>query len=190
MSISSDIRSMANETVSGLRSQAQRTLHVEALRSTVEPYLAQARGYTHAATDRAEGLLTTALTTAQKDPRLARALDAAESVTTTFVDTVGTVVDAVGNRVVKPVQTLTGRGTTTPAAPAAETVSKPTATATTTATGKPAPAKTTGRSTSKPAGRSTAKSAGETTTAAKRAGKPATTRSASARKPAPKSNGT
>jgi hypothetical protein len=121
-----DATSRATGTVNDLRAQAERTLNIDALRTAIEPYLEQARQYRSTVTDRAEGLFGTV----KNDPRVARVLVTAETVS-------GLVIDTVQERVVKPVSTLTGRGTTPKKAPA-----------------KPAKAATT-----RPAAKSTAKKA-------------------------------
>lgn len=88
----------AGGAVTDLRSQAEKTLNVDAIRTAVEPYLAQAKQYRASVTDRAEGLFETV----KSDKRVARVVSTAESVT-------GVVVDTVTERVVKPVASLTGR---------------------------------------------------------------------------------
>lgn len=108
----------ASGAVADLRTQAEKTLNVDAIRTAVEPYLAQARQYRSSVTDRAEGLFETV----KSDKRVAKAISTAESVT-------GAVVGAVNERVVKPVNSLTGRGSTkptrtSPAKPASKTTAK------------------------------------------------------------------
>ena len=93
---------VAGGAVTDLRSQAEKTLNVEAIRSAVEPYLAQARIYRSSVTERAEGLLDSVKESVTSDKRVARVVTTAESVT-------GLVVDTVTERVVKPVTSLTGR---------------------------------------------------------------------------------
>lgn len=95
----SSLTSKANEAVSDLRAQAEKAVNLDALKAAVEPYLAQAKGYTTSVTDRAEELLNTVKT----DKRVAKVIETAESLTSV-------VVEAVTERVVKPVQTLTNRG--------------------------------------------------------------------------------
>jgi hypothetical protein len=113
MSITSDIRSYADTALEqgkqvvgqaqsqivDLRTQAEKTLNIDAIRTAVEPYLAQAKQYRSSVTDRAEGLFGTV----RSDKRVARVVSTAESLT-------GIVVDTVTERVVKPVASLTGRG--------------------------------------------------------------------------------
>lgn len=144
MSITNDIRSYADTaieqgkqvlgsatgTVNDLRAQAEKTLNIDALRGAVEPYLAQARQYrsavTATVTDRAEGLLDTV----KDDPRVARALSTAETMT-------GLVIDTVQQRIVKPVVEFTGTGKP---APAKATTPTKSATATKSASTRPASA--------------------------------------------------
>jgi ABC-type sugar transport system ATPase subunit len=135
----SQLTTKAESAVADLRAQAEKAVNLEAVKTAVEPYLAQVRGYSTAVTDRAEGLLTTV----KGDKRVAFVVAKAESLT-------GTVVETVTERVVKPVQSVTGLGTK-PAPKSTKPASKPAATATTvkaTAT-KPAArtsaARTTGR---------------------------------------------
>lgn len=137
----------ANEFVADLRAQAEKALNVDALKTAVEPYLAQANGYRHSVTDRAEALINTA----KKDPRVAKAFVTAEQLA-------GVVVETVQQRLVQPVWTIAGRDAkpaTKPAAkpatkaaakPAAKSATKPAATrsankTTTAAARKPAPRK-------------------------------------------------
>jgi uncharacterized protein YjbJ (UPF0337 family) len=123
----SEIAEKATAAVHDLRAQAEKAVNLEALKTAVEPYLTQVKGYTHQVTDRAESLFGTV----KSDPRVAKLVGAAEVV-------LGTVQE----RVVKPVQSLTGRGAATPAAkPAPTAAAKPAATkpaATKPATPKPA----------------------------------------------------
>jgi hypothetical protein len=120
--------------VNDLRVQAEKTLNIEALRTAVEPYLAQARQYRASVTDRAEGLLGSV----KGDKRVAKVVATAESVS-------GVVVDTVTERVVKPVTTLTGRAGK-PAATAG-TAGKPAATR---PAAQKAPAKKAATTTAKP----------------------------------------
>jgi len=164
MSITDDIRSYADTaieqgkqvlgsatgTVNDLRVQAEKTLNIDALRGAVEPYLAQARQYrsavTATVTDRAEGLLDTV----KDDPRVARALSTAETMT-------GLVIDTVQQRIVKPVVEFTGSGKrapakpTTPATPTKSASTRPASASAKTAPAKKSPAK------KSPARKSTAK---------------------------------
>ena len=123
----SNLTSKANGYVTDLRAQAEKAVNLEAIKAAVEPYVAQAKGYSTSVTDRAEELYNTV----KSDKRVAKLASLAEEFT-------GTVVETVQVRVVKPVQSLTGRGAKKPAA------KKPAAKATTTAakpTAKKAPAK-------------------------------------------------
>src|SRR3954471_14782459 len=126
MSITSDIRAYADtaleqgkqvgakasHTVADLRAQAEKAINIDAIKAAVEPYLAQAKEYRTAVTDRANGLVDSVTS----DKRVAKLVDTAESLS-------GTVVGAVQDRVVKPVQNLTGLGKPAgkPARPAAKT---------------------------------------------------------------------
>jgi uncharacterized protein YjbJ (UPF0337 family) len=115
----SGFTSKATGAVSDLRSQAEKTINIDAIKSAVEPYLAQAKQYRTSVTDRAEGLFETV----KSDKRVAKVITTAESFT-------GVVVETVQDRVVKPVTSLTGRGTK-PAPkkkPAAKATAKPAAT--------------------------------------------------------------
>lgn len=55
-----DVTGQANEFVTDLRAQAEKALNLDAIKTAVEPYLAQAKGYRHSVTDRAEALINTA----------------------------------------------------------------------------------------------------------------------------------
>jgi len=164
MSITRDLRNYADEltgkatvTVAELRTQAEKAVNLQAVKAAVEPYLAQAKDYTHSVTDRAGGLVGTVTS----DKRVARLVTTAEALT-------GAVAETVQVKIVKPVRSLTGLGTkpaTRPTAqPAPSTAAKP---ATSTAT-KPAAKATTGKPATKPATTSAGKPAAKATT-----GKPA-----------------
>lgn len=106
----SELREKATAAVTDLRAHAQQRVDLDSIKAAVEPYVEQAKGYAGAVTDRAEELLATA----RKDERVARFLDSAEAIT-------GVVFETVQEHVVKPVQKLTGVGTTsvhTPTEPA------------------------------------------------------------------------
>jgi ABC-type transporter Mla subunit MlaD len=121
----SDIAEKATGAVTDLRSSAEKAINFGAIKTAVEPYLAQVKTYTASVTDRAEVLFQGV----KNDERVAKLVDTAGSVT-------GVVVETVQDRVVKPVQSLTGRGRK-PAAPKAATTkpaAKPAAT-------RPAPSK-------------------------------------------------
>ncbi len=109
------ITGSAGDTLADLRTQAEKAVNLDAVKSAVEPYLAQAKGYTNTVGDRAEELFST-LTS---DPRVAKLVATAESLA-------GVVVETVHERVVKPVQSLTGRGSK----PVAKARPKPAAKAT------------------------------------------------------------
>lgn len=129
MSITSDLRGyadtaveqgkhaldQANDAVAELRTHAEQAVNLEAIKAAVQPYLAQAKGYSTIVTDRAEQLYATVTS----DKRVAKLVDTAESLT---------------GAVLESVQSLTGLGLTpTPAArtaaePAAPKATKPTAT--------------------------------------------------------------
>lgn len=96
----SGFTSKASGAVTDLRAQAEKTINLEAIKSAVEPYLAQAKQYRASVTDRAEGLYVSV----KSDKRVAKVITSAETLNRAVV---GTVQD----RVVKPVVSLTGRGT-------------------------------------------------------------------------------
>jgi hypothetical protein len=140
-----ELTNRAGTAVNDVRSQAEKTLNIDAIRTAVEPYLAQAKQYRASVTDRAEGLFDSV----KSDKRVAKVVATAETLT-------GTVVGTVNERVLKPVTSLTGRK---PAAkkPAART-SKP-------ATTRPAAKATAAKTTA--AKKTTAKKAPARKTAAK-----------------------
>jgi len=122
--------------VSDLLTQAEKAFGFEAIMSALEPYLAQAKGYTQGVTDRANGVFVTV----KSDKRVAKIVDSAESIS-------GVVVEAVQDRVVKPVHSLTKRDSSpvakkTTRKPAAKPATRPSAKPATTATAHKAPAKT------------------------------------------------
>jgi len=127
----SELTTKATDAVHDLRTQAEKAVNVEAIKAAIEPYVAQAKGYSTTVTDRAEELFSTV----KNDKRVAKLVGTAESVT-------GVVVETVQERVVKPVQSLTGRGTKP--APKAPAAAKP---ATTKPAPKPAAAATTRKAT-------------------------------------------
>ena len=128
-----ELTSKANEAVNDVRAQVEKAVNLEAIKAAIEPYLAQAKGYSTQVTDRAEDLYASV----KSDKRVAPFVTKAE-------EFAGVVVETVQVRVVKPVQSLTGRGSK-PAAkkPAAK---KP-------ATTKPAATKPAAKATTKPAAR-------------------------------------
>lgn len=87
----SEIAGKATSAVHDLRLQAEKAINLDAIKTAVEPYLAQVKDYTSTVTDRAEGLLSGV----KGDKRVAKIVDAARPV-----------VDVVETRVVKPVQSL------------------------------------------------------------------------------------
>jgi hypothetical protein len=122
----SGLTTRATGTVHDLRTQAEKTLNIDAIKTAVEPYLAQAKQYRASVTDRAEGLFETVTS----DKRVAKVITTAESLT-------GVVFETVQERVVKPVASLTGLGNT----PAAKRTPAKPAKAATTRPAKKAPAK-------------------------------------------------
>ncbi len=153
----------ASGAVTDLRSQAEKTLNIDAIKTAVEPYLAQAKQYRASVTDRAEGLFETV----KSDKRVAKVVATAESVTGTVVTTV---VGTVNERVVKPVSSLTGIGAKPVTKPAArKTTAKK---ATKPASTRPAAKKTTAAKKTVAAKKTTA--ARKTTAAKKTAAKKAT----------------
>ena len=124
----STIADKATETVNELRVTAEKAINLDALKTAVEPYLAQAKEYGASVTDRAEDVLNNL----RSDKRVAKVLDSATAVS-------GVVFEQVNDRIVKPVQSLTGIGVK-PAAPVRKPAPKPAAT-------KPATPRTTARKT-------------------------------------------
>ncbi len=129
----SSIADKANEAVTDLRTSAEKAINLDAIKTAIEPYLAQAKEYGTSVTDRAEVLISNL----RSDKRVAKVLD-----------TAGVVVGQVQELVVKPVQSLTGRPATKPAAKPAPRPAKAARPATT----KPAATKPAG---SRPATRTT-----------------------------------
>lgn len=132
----SELGAKATGAVQDLGTQAKKAVNLEAIKASIEPYVAQAKGYSSTVTDRAEGLVVTV----KNDKRVAKLVSTAESIT-------GIVVETVQQRVVKPVRSLIGRGSkpaaTAPVAPkpAPKPATKPAAKATATkATPRKAPA--------------------------------------------------
>jgi hypothetical protein len=115
MSITRDLREYADTAIEQGRQvlgQAEKALDIEAIKTAVEPYLAQANGYRRSVTDRAGSLVESAkndprvaraLEGARNDPRVAKALEGAEQVTAVVVETVQ-------QRLVQPVLTTFARG--------------------------------------------------------------------------------
>jgi hypothetical protein len=103
-----DIATKATSAVNDLRASAEKAVNLDAIKTAVEPYITQVKGYTHSVTDKAEALFSGV----KSDPRVAKLVDTARPV----VDAARPVVGTVQDRVVKPVQSLAGLGTK-PAAP-------------------------------------------------------------------------
>ena len=95
-----DIVEKAAEAVHELRINAEKAINVEGIKAAIEPYLEQAKGYQATVQERAEAIFAEL----KKDPRLAKAFDVADSVSEIVVETAR-------ERVVKPVQSFTGRST-------------------------------------------------------------------------------
>jgi hypothetical protein len=109
-----EIAGKATDAVNDLRVSAEKAINFDAIKTAVEPYLAQVKDYTSSVTDRADALLSGV----KGDPRVAKLVEAARPVTAVVV---GTVQD----RVVKPVQSLTGIGTKPASKPTATAAPKP-----------------------------------------------------------------
>lgn len=185
MSIANDLRGYADNAmtqgkhaleqaqaqVHDLRATAEKAVNIDAIRTAVEPYLAQARDYRTSVTDRAESLLSGVAS----DERVARLVGAA-----------GSVVGVVQERVVKPLESLTGRAAkpvmtpvrvervdTPPTEPAA---TKPTTKPATEPTTKPATKPATKAATKPTAKADTSAADGTTTTASSKPRKTTTRR--------------
>ena len=139
-----ELAGKAQGTVKELRLQAEKAVNLDAIKTAVEPYIAQVKGYTHQVTDRAESLFVTV----KSDARVAKLVDAARPV----VDAARPVVDTVQEKVVKPLTARTAKSApAAKAAPKAPTAAKPASSpATTKPASKPAarkaPAKRTSQS--------------------------------------------
>jgi hypothetical protein len=125
-----ELANKAQGAVSDLRVQAEKAVNLDAIKTAVEPYIIQVKGYVTPVTERAESLFDGV----KADKRVAKLVDAA-----------GVVVETVQVRVVKPVQDLSGRRSKPAPKPAAKATaakpaSKPAATkpASKPATAKPA----------------------------------------------------
>lgn len=129
----SSVADKASGAVNDLRASAEKVINIDAIKSAIEPYLAQAKDYQANVQGRAEGIYSSL----KKDKRVGKFVDAAGNVSDVVVETVQ-------ERVVKPVQSLTGLGGK-PATkkPASTTAAKPAATRP--AATKPAAKKTTTR---------------------------------------------
>jgi hypothetical protein len=120
----SEIATKATTAVNDLRASAEKAVNLDAIKTAVEPYITQVKGYTHTVTDKAEALFEGV----KGDKRVAKLVDAA-----------GVVVETVQDRVVKPVQSVTGRAAkSAPAAPKAAAKPAPAKPATRPAATKPA----------------------------------------------------
>lgn len=95
----SEFSTRASGAVNDLRAQAEKAVNLDAIKAAIEPYVAQAKGYSTTVTDRAEEFYSTV----RQDKRIAKLVTTAESVT-------GVVFETVQDRVVKPVQSFAGRG--------------------------------------------------------------------------------
>ena len=127
------IQSTATSTATDLRAQAEKTINLDAIKAAIEPYLEQAKGYSTTVGERAEDLYSTV----RHDKRVTALVTKAEEIT-------GAVVETVQERVVKPVQSLTGLGTkpaAKPAAKASAAKAAPAKAATTRPAAKKAPAR-------------------------------------------------
>jgi hypothetical protein len=137
-----EIAGKATEAVTDLRASAEKAINLDAIKTAVEPYLHQVKGYTHTVTDRAEVLISGV----RGDKRVAKLVDTAGTLS-------GVVVETVQERVVKPVQSLTGIGVKAAPKPAPAAQPAPRAAATKPATAKPATKATATKPASKPAAR-------------------------------------
>jgi uncharacterized protein YjbJ (UPF0337 family) len=113
----SEISGKATAAATDFKAQAEKAINLDAIKSAVEPYLAQAKDYSASVTDRATSLFETV----KSDKRVASVFSTVESVSDVVVETVT-------ERVIKPVQSLTGLGATKPAPKAAPKPATPAAT--------------------------------------------------------------
>jgi hypothetical protein len=132
----------ANEVVGDLREQAEKLVNVDALRTALEPYVAQLKSYGDSVTDRVDELVETL----KKDPRFGKFVEQADSFSAVLLE-------LVQERVVKPVQSFAGVAAR-PSQPAAKPSPKPAAKPSTAT--KPAATRPTTR---KPAAKTTARKA-------------------------------
>ena len=100
-----ELASLATSAANDLWVSAEKAVNLDAIKTAVEPYITQVKGYVAPVTERAESLFDGV----KGDPRVAKIVDAA-----------GVVVETVQVRVVKPVQDLTGRGSKPAPKPAAK----------------------------------------------------------------------
>lgn len=160
-----EIADRATDAAQLLRTQAEKAVKLDALTAVSEPYRAQVKGYTSAATDKLTVRVDTLLSAARQDPRVGRFVTTTESLGAVLLVTVS-------QRVLQPVMSLTGVGGKSTASN--DAASKP-------ATSKPAARKPAVR---KPAAPKAA-APGRKAAATKPATRPATTspaRKAAARK--------
>jgi hypothetical protein len=136
------VTNSANEIVGDLRNSAEKVVNVDAVRTAIEPYLAQLRGYGDEVGDRIEEIVATL----KNDPRFGKLVETADSLSSV-------VLEIIQERVVKPVQSLTGGAKSEPARKPAP---KPAATRPAT---KPAATKSTASTTRRPATKTTARKA-------------------------------
>jgi hypothetical protein len=108
----------ATGAVTDLRLQAEKAVNLDAIKTAVEPYVAQVKGYGATVTDRVESIVAGV----KSDKRVAALVDTAQE------------------RVIKPVRELTGLGGK-PAAKPVATASTPAKAATKPAATKPAASK-------------------------------------------------
>ncbi len=142
----SDIAEKAAEAVTDLRQSAEKAVNLDALTSAVEPYLAQLKEYSSVVTDKVDALVSTA----RNDKRVAALIERGQPV-------FDAVYELAQDRVVKPVQSFTGRGKPAAARPASKPSPKPRSTsATVKAPRKAAVTKPATKSSARPATRKTA----------------------------------
>lgn len=183
MSITRDLRGYADEltskasvTAAELRTQAEKAVNLQAIKAAIEPYLEQAKDYTHSVTDRANGVVGMVGTVAS-DKRVARLVTTAEALT-------GAVAETVQVRIVNPVRSLTGLGGKPAARPARRTAGKPaTKPAASAPATKPTVQPTTEAAKAKPAAKATTGTPAARKTAAR---KPAARKTAARKTPAKK----
>jgi hypothetical protein len=111
--------SAANHAVLDLRGQAGKNLNLDAVRTALEPYVAQARDYSSSVTERAEDLYGTV----RNDRRVSGLFDRAETLARP-------VVTVVQERVVQPVRIRTRRDGVAVVEPTPAAAPKPRATST------------------------------------------------------------
>lgn len=87
----------ARGNVSDLRATTEKLVNIDAVHAALEPHVAQLRGYGHSVTERLDELVAKL----KDDPRFGKMFETADSVSSQ-------VVELVQDRVVKPLQSLTG----------------------------------------------------------------------------------